>query len=217
MRGVPHQTEHLWGKATMAYKKAKRGMITVSLLFLFISSPLLIAYGNRILARISIPNVVITRVRENRSCLREHASYTFGAQSYLKKKHPPLYDPWKISDMIAVGVIAHGRTTSTLFMPSSLYSLYMSSEKYGERLSAELKKKLVDTVFLGDMFVALSKEGGECVIVPYLAGQFKLRYVSPQIMVFPDGAMHARGTWNTASKELLFPGSPFSPLSLMWP
>jgi hypothetical protein len=209
--------EHLWGNKTMAYKKAKRGMITFSLLCLLISSPLLVAYGDRVLARISIPNVVITRVRENRSCLQEHASYTLLAQSYLKKKHPPLYDPWKISDMIAVGVIAHGRTISTLLMPSSLYPLYMSSEKYGERLSAELKKNLVNTVFLGDMFVALSKEGGECVIVPYLAGQFELQYVSPQIMAFPDGAMHARETWNNASKELLFPGSPFSSLSLMWP
>jgi hypothetical protein len=218
MRGVPCRMELSWGKVNMAYKGTRRGMICIPLFLFLISSPFLVAYGNRMLTRISTPHVLTARIRENRLCVYEHSSCTANALLYIKNRQTSFfYNPWEISDVVTIGTIAYGRVMSTFLMPSSAYSLYVSSEKYGKRLRSELQKNRVDAVFLGDMFVALYKEKHECVIVPYLSGQFKIRYVSPQIMAFPDGAIYARETWNNASKELLFPGSPFTSLSLMWP
>lgn len=158
----------------------------------------------------------ILRVRhlvQNTPVLRE--------DNLVEKKDDKFYS-WKgmswAGEMVSLITMSFGRDESTFNLTNRDYMFYRSNEKRINNLLQKVQEngnKVLNSG-LGKIYVPAWRSEGCAVIVPSIKGQFSLEYLSPSVLVFPEGEEEARKAWKQLSKGFVAPRSPLTAFDLAW-
>jgi hypothetical protein len=122
-----------------------------------------------------------------------------------------------ISDIVPAMILVFGRPSSTLGIDSMTYIAHRKTTKYMNSFYSKLMNNGLETrgKALAKMF-RVFWGGHGAVIIPSVDDQFDIEFVSPQVIVFPEGKDEARRFWNKASGNLVSSSSPVSFMDIVW-